>query len=307
MLVCRGDDLISVLWEVAFSEPPPEIASPDERWTSDVEGWLEQTSSRCGSGYRAYLGGMLHKAVNNWAASNALLESARARGLSQTLLASLYLAIGNNHRDLGLLVDARAALGEARRHARDTRALSQEARILNTLGMIAEDERLHDQALEHCSSALALAESSRDREIEGKCHGNIGIALKNKGGEERLARAVYHHLRALAIARELGDKRSEGRCLGNLGIALSDYGQRDVAQVYYSNARGVAEDLGDRLHVAIWSHNAGEDAAADDPDTAVGLLREALSIFRALGQESSAAVSEEALAQVLLRRSPTGS
>ena len=298
ILICRADDLVSALWESAFNGPAPSVEMAADPWTAYVDTWLEDGCRQHGAGFVPYLSGLLQKAANNWYESNRLLECALDKGIRGSSAAGVELAKGNNYRDMGDATQARVALSRALELARSNGQADKEASALNSLGIVAEDEKLHDVAIGYYAEALEIASKTGHRELEGKCHGNIGIALKNKGGDDNLALTVYHHLRALAIARELGDKRSEGRSLGNLGITHSDIGERDIAQLYYEKARAIASELGDRLHVAIWLHNAGEDAIAMDNDRAAGLLRQASAIFRQLGQESYAAESESALARI---------
>ena len=298
ILVCDANDLVSALWESAFGEPAPQVTLADESWVSHVDRWIDDICRQNGEGFTLYLAGLLQKAANNWHDSNLLLQCAIDRGLEEALLAGVELARGNNYRDLCDAAQARAALNLARDLAQTGGQSEKVASALNSLGMVDEDEHLHDAAIANYEAALEIASKVGYRELEGKCHGNIGIAQKNKGGDEHLAWAIYHHHRGLAIARGIGDKRSEGRCLGNLGITHSDIGDLDVAKIYYEKALGIASELGDRLHVAIWLHNIGEDSIAVDKARAAALLRKATALFRVLDQESSALQSESALRKI---------
>ena len=299
ILLCSADDLIAALWAYFLHEPPPPLLVSSIEWNAHVDEWLTDVRQQNGDGFTAYVAGLLQKTANKWAESNCHLHAALDKGVPEALRSALHLALGDNHRDMGDIANASMQVQRALAVARALGQQDREAQALNSLGILAEDQKLHDIAIRNYEAALALAETTGNRELQGKCHGNIGIALKNKTGRNNLERAVSRHRRALAIACELGDKRSEGRTLGNLGITYSDLGDKSVAQSYYHNAREIASELGDSLHVGIWLHNAGEDAIGSDDDLAKTLLSEALTIFRALGLDAYGRESEAVLARIL--------
>jgi tetratricopeptide (TPR) repeat protein len=293
-LSCCADDLIEVLWSAISKEPPPVLEQPSVEWVSDVEAWIREVGDN-GNGFLTFLSGLLQKAANNWERSNELLLKALGQELNDTLRVRSYLALGNNCRDAGQLPRALDYLNEAHKRATDLVLEQDEARALNSLGIVAADQHNYDLAIDLYEGAIKKAKQTGDQELEGKCHGNIGILLKNRNRLTDLTEALVHHAQALRISRDIGDKRSEGRTLGNFGIAFSDLGYKQAAQGFYGEARQIASELGDSLHVGIWLHNAGEDALGFDRLLGAQLLQDAMSVFRELGKEDFAAESERVL------------
>jgi tetratricopeptide (TPR) repeat protein len=299
LLTCNADDLITGAWKALCITPPSSPAVPQSGWQAHIDEWLA-TVRVSGDGMAGYVAGLMHKAANNWIRSNALLAGAVKDGLPPTIAARAHLAMGNNAFDHGEFDAATESLMRGLQVAREHKQLQEEARALNSIGMVAAARLELDLAREHYERALALSKKVGDRELEGKCLGNLGIAIKNQGGP--LHEAIALQEQALGISRELGDKRSEGRTLGNLGILQSCLGNKMGALPYYKQAGQVARDLGDQLHVGIWRHNYGEDACESDPLQAEQALHEAAEIFRSLGQERHATRSEALLTALAARR-----
>lgn len=191
-------------------------------------------------------------------------------------------SLGDNHWNTKAYSKANSHLRAALSIGEQQGWLRTQAQALRTLGMIAADLKEHTRALHYYRRAMRLAKKANDLDLFGKCIGNVGIAHKNLGGEEHLHRAVRYHEHALRIARDIGDKQSEGRTLGNLGITYSDLGQKDIAQDYYLQAKGIADDLADIRHSAVWLANAGMDYIGINDEAAKDHLLKAIQIFTRL-------------------------
>jgi tetratricopeptide (TPR) repeat protein len=302
-LRCNADDLVEAIWLRAFQEPAPPLDLPADAWLADIGEWTRGLGDY-GKGFLSYLSGLLHKAANNWARSNELIKISLAQGLDDLLRVRSYLALGNNSRDLNELTRASEYLNVALKDAVKFGFVQEETRALNSLGIVAADQHDYDAAIELYQRAIQKAQSTKDQELEGKCHGNIGILLKNRRRPNDLTDALLHQIHALRLSREIGDKRSEGRTLGNIGIAYSDLGYKQVAQGFYAEAQEIARALGDLLHVGIWLHNAGEDALGFDRSLGEQLLRDAMRTFRDLGKEDLATEAESVLKTSRLPESP---
>ena len=88
----------------------------------------------------------------------------------------------------------------------------------------------------------------RDDAVRIEAEGDV-LSNKTKTAEEvRLAIAKYKA--SLAICRELGDRRSEAELLVRLGALSRRLGDLHSTFSYHSQARQIAEELGDRLRVA---------------------------------------------------------
>ena len=65
--------------------------------------------------------------------------------------------------------------------------MQEQTRALNSLGIVAADQHQYDAAIDLYNKAIEKAQLTHDQELEGKCHGNIGILLKNRSGPNDLA------------------------------------------------------------------------------------------------------------------------
>lgn len=303
-LRCNTDDLLqSVMTRLCGGDSHAETRGVDVAvWEQHVDVWLSQLDSEEENSGRLHLAGLVLKSANLWSRSNDYLLHAIENGLSDGAAPRALLAIGNNYRDLGKRSEARTVLEDASERATRAGQLQSNARILNSLGMIAEDEGDNVEAIARYLESLGLAHKAGDRELEGKCHGNLGIAYKNRGLGDDFFLALGHHTISRDIAIEIGDKRSEGRTLGNIGLVYRSLNDVNTACRYYDAARTVAESLGDLLHVGIWLHNAGEDLELIDPLEASDSLKRSNEIFLGLGQNDFAQQSEAILSRIVARR-----
>lgn len=295
-LVCNADRLFRAVAAKLPGDPIAEKRHQNSRiWEEGVERWLNQLEVGVPGGTRWHMLGLLLKSANLWNRANDHLFMALKDGVAESQVPRILLATGNNCRDSGKTNEGKAILRVALHEAHRVNDTGTEARIINTLGIIAEDARDHKTAIDLYTQALSGARAAHDRELEGKCHGNLAIALKNRATGDDLYLALGHHLVALDIAREIGDKRSEGRTLGNIGLVYRDLRDVRMACRYYEAARDVADLLGDSLHVGIWLHNMGEDIADHEPDRARECLESSAALFNDLGQVEFARESESVL------------
>lgn len=295
---CSTDRLLSAVLAQLGEPQPSQSTEVAGGWRAIVDDWLSTITNSANPGSSRFIVGMIVKSANLWQKSSLLLREAIASGLSPNQEARAWLALGNNMRDLGLSAEGTAALERARAMALSHGLGAVEARALNTLGILAADAGEHDQAIALYKSALALSQLDSDRELEGKCSGNLGLAYKNRAFGDDLALALAHQETAREIAVAIGDKRSEGRTLGNIGLIYRALGNVNRSCEHYDAAREIACSLGDKLHIGIWTHNKGEDLVAADPSVARILLKESRDIFRALGQNNYAQESERVLAEI---------
>ncbi len=294
---CVTDDLLRAVWRTTGEEPPTLSAHGSNDWETTVDRWLDSLTSGGEPGMKHYVAGLLLKAGNLWDQSNRYLNDAIALGLTEATMSRALLAMGNNHRDLRHdLTEAQRVLERADSVAIASRNFAIAARVANSLGMVAADLNDLPSAITAYERALNLL--ADDRELEGKCHGNLGIALKNRHASGDLDEALKHQKLAYEVAQEIGDKRSEGRTLGNIGLVLTKMDDLNSSCEYYRKARAIAEALGDQLHVGIWLHNEGEDTAASNPVEAISLLSQAKDIFAGLNQQAYADESSRVIATI---------
>jgi predicted ATPase/DNA-binding SARP family transcriptional activator len=126
-----------------------------------------------------------------------------------------------------------------------------------------------------------LDRGDRDRVMEGRCLGNLGL-ISSKLGQYPEARSQTST--ALAIARQAGDGEGECRCLAVLGDIAWMAGDLPEAQARLGEARDLSRKVGDR-QAEISSLQTLGNVAIDLGDFSAARARyeEALTIARELG------------------------
>ena len=121
-------------------------------------------------------------------------------------------------------------------------------------------------------------------------------------------RAEGLHRQALDLARQTGNRVAEAFTLNNLAAQANDRLDFPQATALWSQAKELALSIDDRLTVAMVEHNLG--GVPDTPGdfaAAVEPYRDALRVFRALGNTWYVAGSLRGLALTALRQGDYGS
>lgn len=274
------------LWAASAQElGVPNLAPPRNKpdWSVRVESWNVTARSDHGRDWTNLAAGFLLSAAHSPDAANARLKRAADGDASPLVRYRAKQKASDNYRDSNRAALAKAELKVAVRIARAIDSHEHLARCLLNWGVLRADEKAFRHAIRCYDRAARLARACGATEIVMTCLGNKAIALKNIGGAENLDEAQRLGEETLCLAADLGDKRTEGRTLGNLGILHSVRGDTDLAVSYYARARQLAVDLGDTIHVAIWSANEGKDRLANDPEAASVLIEEAAQLFESIG------------------------
>lgn len=306
ILRCNTDDFVDAIWSSLIQSEPPSVKWADHDWRTVLNQWFHNANSQKGFCVGAYIGGMLFKGSGSYRTSNNFLSRTLTAGPSPDIEVAAYQTLGDNHRDMGEFEKAFFYLRKALTSSQEHNFRWRQARILSSLGIVTEDQKDHQRAISYYKRAMKLTRRTGDKELRGKCNGNIGIAYKNIGDTKSLKKAIRYQKNALRIARDIGDKRSEGRALGNMGIAYSDLGDKVNAIDYYFQAKAVAEDLRDSRHIGIWLANAGMDYVGLDNSQAFRLLNGAVAIFDKLGLPHYIAECEQFLSQINGPDQPNG-
>lgn len=125
------------------------------------------------------------------------------------------------------------------------------------------------QALKYYLKALKINEELGDKNNIGTNLGNIGNVYNLQSD---FANALVYYSKALKIKEELGDQNGIQINLGNIGAAYADQAayistrnnrkewadQLDKALSYFLKALNIAEQLGDKNRIGIWSSRIGE-------------------------------------------------
>jgi putative nucleotidyltransferase with HDIG domain len=117
-------------------------------------------------------------------------------------------------------------------------ALAGEA--LNTLGGIAMETGVPDEARHNFIGALALGEPSGA--LRARVEQNLGILANIQGDFDD---AVVHYARSLEAYRAVDDEHGCALAYHNLGMASTDRERFDDAEGYFRQSRAIAERVGD--------------------------------------------------------------
>jgi tetratricopeptide (TPR) repeat protein len=95
--------------------------------------------------------------------------------------------------------------------------------------------------------------------------------------------------RALAEARAIGDGKGEARALRALSWALAIDGRTEEARTVGMEALELFADQDDPWELALWSERMGQ-ASYHDPEWSIGMLHQALDLYRRVGDRSREAL-----------------
>jgi tetratricopeptide (TPR) repeat protein len=148
-------------------------------------------------------------------------------------------------------------LEDAMRVAREGRRLAQlygepikEGYILNSMGLIAIEQR--DPAVAHgyLEQALSIAIQKGDRQLESRTLGNLGNSAGYVRQDYASAREYYE--KAYRLMHERGERSSECASLGNLGWVSGMQGDFQAARSYHEQALLLSREIGN-LYLEVYT------------------------------------------------------
>jgi len=162
--------------------------------------------------------------------------------------------------------------------------------LFGNLGIAYKTLGQEEKAIEYYKHALVIHREPGDRRGEGASLGNLGIAYYSLGQVEK---AIEYYEKAMVIDREIGYKRGEIISLVNLGLAYSKLGQVEKVIEYYEKVLVIAREIGDRKNEGIWLVNLG-NAYSDlgQIDKARQYLKQSLTIFEEIKSPNAEEVRE---------------
>jgi tetratricopeptide (TPR) repeat protein len=172
-----------------------------------------------------------------------------------------------------------------------------ETRALNTLGLVAYEQGLFDEAKGYLEQALVTNRSLGNRELAGMTLSNLGLVLADLG---EYSSAVSYHRQALEICRVSGNIRLEGNILDNLSFALTQLGQLSEAKGCYEQAlrifRQVSNQPGEATALAFLG---GLLQMIGDPAAALQHSQRALNLANSLKEPYTQAIALTVSGQAL--------
>jgi tetratricopeptide (TPR) repeat protein/transcriptional regulator with XRE-family HTH domain len=155
-----------------------------------------------------------------------------------------------------------------------------EAKVHQNLGILAEAQGQHADALGHDERALRLYQAVGNKVGEAEMLNAVGWSHAKLGDFEQ-ARDFCR--RALALCAELGNRQFEGYSWDSLGYAEHHLGNFGAATTCYQRALGIARETGDRAGEAyVLSHLGDTLHASAELSQARGSWERALAIFDSL-------------------------
>ena len=124
--------------------------------------------------------------------------------------------------------------------AQDERAGDQ-ARLLNSLGLIAHAVGVQRETLSYFGQALPLWRQVGDRIGEATTLNNIGAVYAALGDWQR---ALEYYEQALPIRRQVGDRAGEAITLNNIGGVYDALDEKQQALAYYKQALPIQCQVG---------------------------------------------------------------
>jgi len=166
----------------------------------------------------------------------------------------------------------------------------EEGKILNTMGLIALEQKEPASAKVYFEQALSISRETSNRGLETKSLNNLGTSAGFILGDYAAAREYYEQ--AYLIAQERGDRSLQSASLGNLGWAAGMQGDFDSARSYHEQALSLAREVGDLYHETYTLINLSAIAInqAEGP-MAVKYARQANELSHKIGERSGEAWS----------------
>jgi predicted ATPase len=166
----------------------------------------------------------------------------------------------------------------------------EEGRILNSIGLIALEQKNPASAHKYLEEALHIARETSRRGLETKSLNNLGTSAGLIQGDYIAAREYYKQ--AYLIARERGDRIMQSATLGNMGWAAGMQGDIKAAHSYHEKALSLSREVGDRYQEANTLCNLSSVAIIQsDAEPALNYARQANKLARAIRERSGEAWS----------------
>ncbi len=165
--------------------------------------------------------------------------------------------------------------------------LRGESALLNTLGLITQDQGNLRKAKVFFERSLSIAREIGDLLLEAQPLNNLGNCVANEGD---FSAGSNYYEQALLLAREIGNRRGEGLVLGNLGWIASVQGDYKIAEVNYKQQENIAHEIDDRYQETYVAINLCISILMQgDYDKALEYAQQGLDLAREIGSRSGAA------------------
>lgn len=197
--------------------------------------------------------------------------------------------LGQAQRAANRFEEGLAGLDRALALARGSDRRSQEADVLNLMGLIHLRLRRLDRAADHFEQAVTGFREQDQPLRAATALSNIASTHLSAG---RLAEAAHAVDEALAAHRALGNRRGEGNVLRVAAALHLETGRLDHARHCADEAMGIALDLRDHTLEGFWLLTLGDvQRAAGQYDDALVSYQRSAVLHRRLGDRSREALA----------------
>lgn len=177
--------------------------------------------------------------------------------------------------------EAKQTLTAAVELAREFSARDQEARALDTLGLVLAAQRELDAAWEAHEAALAIGRAIGDRGRAATSTLNLG-RLTNLRGDQTAADRLFHE--AWALAQGTDDTATKALILSHLGEVAARIGHLARALDFYERTLALFRAVGDPDRMAVVATNTAEVLLVlGKVESALPLASDAVTQFRGIG------------------------
>jgi CHAT domain-containing protein/tetratricopeptide (TPR) repeat protein len=152
------------------------------------------------------------------------------------------------------LLKAIQSLETATDHWRAAHDLFEEARTLMIAGAWYSQYGDRQKALDYETRAIAVAQASGNRRIEGWSYVDYALVVNLVGDTKK---AIEYSDRGLPMLREVGDRAGEAAALNNLGRSYLRSGEGSKAIHYFEESLRIYEEIQDRGMVSQLVGNLG--------------------------------------------------
>ncbi|MEH2330441.1 tetratricopeptide repeat protein [Nostoc sp.] len=128
------------------------------------------------------------------------------------------------------------------------------ATVNHNLGIVAQEQRQFDVAVDYYNKALKIFEDAGDLYSVASAYHQLGIVAQE---QRQFDVAVDYYNKALKISEDAGDLYSAASEYHLLGMVAEEQRQFDVAVDYYNKALKISEDAGDLYSAAKEYHHLG--------------------------------------------------
>ncbi|WP_159400770.1 BTAD domain-containing putative transcriptional regulator [Streptomyces sp. XY431] len=208
--------------------------------------------------------------------------------------ATYWRSASNDHREARALINLGATLANASRYPAAQEALQRgltlaraerdddaTAEALSLLGGLLWHQSSLVEALAFQEEALRIRRENGDLWNTARCLANIGIVQRSLGNSTL---ALSSYKKALPLARNLRDRTLEMRILNNIGDLHLGIGDPVAARAEFERVLTGAKNSMSSFDLAVVKANlAATLTIPDELERAVGLYRQALTVFRSAG------------------------